>query len=676
VKNPLLEPKGLPVFNSIQASHVNDAVQRTLEKMRSKLVKAETSTTPSFQTAEEMERIQDSIHQVWGPISHLNSVISTPELREAYNKCLPMISEFGTELAQSEKLWAMFSQLEKDTDPSYTAKRQLISHTLRDFKLAGVGLPIESKNKFKELVKTLAQYQASFEQNLMDATDAFKHHETVKAALVGIPYMMLSRAKELAEKEGKIGWLFTLDPPTYQAIMAHAENENLRSLYYKAWVTRASDQGPQAGRWDNRVLIEKIVRLRHESALLLGFSNYAEFSLATKMANSTKEVLKFLQELAEKSRPVAQTELDELEAFAERRLNPWDISYFSEKLRQSRFGLSDNELRPYFPLPTVIAGLFVVAEKLFGIKINSQNNVETWHPDVIYYEIFSGKGSPIGGFFADLFTRPNKRGGAWMDECLVRCELEGLSQRPVAYLVCNFNPPSNSDPALLTHDDVVTLFHEFGHALHHLLTEVDYPSISGINGVPWDAVELPSQFLENYAWAPEVLPLISGHYLTGKALPAETLTTLNASRSFQAGLAMIRQIEFALFDFKLHAEYDPTQGSLTEEILENIRNEVTVMKVPTFNRFPNTFSHVFGGSYAAGYYSYKWAEVLAADAFSAFKDSGIFDEETARRFRSCILATGGSREALDNFQDFRGRLPSLDPLLIQDGILTKETINS
>ena len=676
MKNPLLESEGLPVFGSIQASHVNGAVQHTLEKMRSKLVKVEASTTPSFKTAEEMEYIQDSIHRVWGPIAHLNSVISTPELRDAYNKCLPMISEFGTEIAQSEKLWAMFSQLEKETDPSDITKRQLILHTLREFKLAGIGLPTETKNKFKELVKTLAQCQASFEQNLMDATDAFKYHETDKTALAGIPNMILSRAKQLAEKEGQTGWLLTLDPPTYQAIMTYAENESLRALYYEAWVTRASDQGPQAGRWDNRALIEEIAGLRHESAILLGFSSYAELSLATKMASSTKEVLEFLQELAEKSRPVAQTELDELEAFADKRLNPWDVSYFSEKLRQSRFGLSDNELRPYFPLPTVITGLFVVAEKLFGIKINPKNDVETWHPDVTYYEIFSGEGSPIGGFFTDLFSRPNKRGGAWMDECLVKHELEGRSQRPVAYLVCNFNPPSGSGPALLTHDDVVTLFHEFGHTLHHLLTEVNYPSLSGINGVPWDAVELPSQFLENYAWAPEVLPLISGHYRTGKALPKETLKTLNASRSFQAGLAMIRQIEFALFDFKLHAEYDPTQGSLAEEILENVRSEVAVMKVPTFNRFPNTFSHVFGGSYAAGYYSYKWAEVLAADAFSAFKDSGIFDEKTASRFRSCILATGGSREALDNFQDFRGRLPSLNPLLLQDGILTKEVIDS
>lgn len=675
MKNPLLEPVGLPVFGSIQAKHVDNAVQHTLENLRSRLAKVETSATPSFETAEEIECIQDAIHRVWGPITHLNSVISTPELRDAYNKCLPMISEFGTEIAQSEKLWSLFSQLELETDSSHITKRQLISHTLRAFKLAGVGLPNEIKKKFKELVKKLAQCQASFEQNLMDATDAFQCHQTDETALKGIPNTILLRAKEMAEKEGRTGWLLTLDPPTYQAIMTHAENADLRALYYEAWVTRASDQGPQAGLWDNRELIEEITKLRHESAILLGFNNYAELSLATKMASSTKEVLEFLQELAKKSQPVAQTELNELKSFAGRDLNPWDISYFSEKLRQSRFGLSDNELRPYFPLPTVIAGLFAVVEKLFGIKVNAQSGVETWHPDVTYYEIFSANGSTIGGFFTDLFSRQNKRGGAWMDECLVKSELQELSQRPVAYLVCNFSPPSGSDPSLLTHSDVVTLFHEFGHTLHHLLTEVNYPSLSGINGVPWDAVELPSQFLENYAWAPEVLPLISGHYRTGKTLPKKTIKTLNASRSFQAGLAMIRQLEFALFDFKLHAEYDPIQGSLTEKILETVRSEVAIMEVPTFNRFPNSFSHVFGGGYAAGYYSYKWAEVLAADAFSAFKDSGIFDEATAARFKSCILATGGSREAIDNFKNFRGRLPSLNPLLLQDGILKEKVVS-
>ena len=676
MSNPLLKTKGLPDFGSIKADHISDAVNQALKKLRAMLTKLEANKTASFSIAEDIEEIQESIHRLWSPVTHLNSVISTPELRHEHNKCLPMISEFGTEIAQSEKLWALFSELEKQIDDTQVTERMLIFHALREFRLAGVGLTKNDKNKFKQLAKTLVQRQADFEQNLMDATDAFKHHEDDISALKGIPETVIFRAEEQAKKEGKTGWLLTLDPPTYQAIMSHAENEKLRKLYYKAWVTRASDQGPYAGKWNNREILEEIVRLRYESAKILGFKSYADLSLATKMASSTEEVLNFLQELADKSRPVAQTELEELEAFANRKLNVWDVPYYSEKLRQSRFSLSDDELRPFFPLPGVIAGLFDVANKLFEIKIHPQDNVETWHPDVIYYEIFSNQGSLIGGFYTDLYARPNKRGGAWMDECLVKCSLRGKSQKPVAHLVCNFSPPSGDDPALLTHDEVVTLFHEFGHTLHHLLTEVSYPSLSGINGVPWDAVELPSQFLENFAWSPEILPLISGHYRTGKPLPADTLTRLNASRSFQAGLSMVRQLEFALFDFRLHAEYEPSRDSLVEKILKSVRTEVSVLKLPKFNRFANTFSHIFGGSYAAGYYSYKWAEVLAADAFSAFENSEIFDKQIAKKFKQHILATGGSREALDNFKNFRGRSPSLDPLLRQNGILVGDENSS
>ena len=668
MKNPLLETEGLPAFNFIRPEHVETAVQQTLDQQRAKLRQTEKIAAVTFESAEELERIQDVIHRVWSPIAHLNAVLSTPELRDAYNNCLPMIAEFSTEMAQSGTLYALYSQLEQDIDPAEKIKLRLLSHTLRDFRLSGVSLPEEERVRFKHLVMELSQRQAAFEQNLMDATDAFKHHEVNEEVLVGIPDMVLRRAKEFAKAQGHPGWLLTLDPPTYLAVITHAKNEDLRAHYYEAWVTRASDQGPQAGRWDNRPLIEKIASLRHESALLLGFNNYAEFSLATKMAGTPEEVLEFLQNLAKKSKPVARAELEDLSEFAGRAVEPWNVAYYSEQLKQTRFGLSDNELRPYFPLPRVLQGLFRVVEKLFGLKIRANYGIDAWHPDVTYYEVCAEDKSPIGGVFTDFFARPNKRGGAWMDECLVRCKLEGLNQQPVAYLVCNFNPPVDSDPSLLTHDDVVTLFHEFGHTLHHLLTEVDYPSLSGINGVPWDAVELPSQFLENYAWLPEVLPWISGHYQTGQPLPAETLATLNATRTFQAGLSMVRQIEFALFDFRLHAEYAPDQGSRAEEILARTRQEVAVMEVPSFNRFPNTFSHVFGGSYAAGYYSYKWAEVLAADVFSAFEEKGSFDPETAEHFRNCILATGGSRDAMDLFKEFRGRAPSLDPLLRQTGI--------
>jgi len=672
LKNPLLATEGLPAFHSIRPEHVETAVQRTLEQQRAKLSRAVEVAVPTFESAEELERIQDAIQRMWGPVAHLNAVVSTPELRDAYNNCLPLIAEFGTELAQNETLYTLFSRLARNIDPGEKTKLQLLSQSLRDFRLAGVALPAQARGRFKDVMKELAQRQATFEQNLMDATDAFKHHVTDERNLAGIPDMVLHRASELAEAQGQPGWLLTLDSPTYLAIMTHARSDELRALYYEAWVTRASDQGPQAGRWDNRPLIEEITSLRHESAALLGFDNFAQLSLATKTAGSPEEVLAFLQDLAEKSRPVAQAELEELTEFAGKAVKPWDVAYFSEQLKQDRFGLAEDELRPYFPLPRVLQGLFRVVEKLFDLKIRERRGIEAWHPDVAYYEVCAGNDTPVGGVFTDLFTRPNKRGGAWMDECLVRCELEGLSQRPVAYLVCNFNPPVGSDPSLLTHDDVVTLFHEFGHTLHHLLTEVDYPSLAGINGVPWDAVELPSQFLENYAWLPEVLPWISGHYQSGETLPAEKLKTLSASRTFQAGLATARQIEFALFDFRIHVEYNPSKGSRAEEVLARTRQEVAVMEVPPFNRFPNTFSHVFGGGYAAGYYSYKWAEVLAADAFSAFEERGSFDHGTAERFRNCILATGGSRDAMDAFKAFRGRAPSLEPLLRQAGIQPAE----
>jgi len=651
---------------------VEDAVSQALTQQKARLKRTEHLTSRTFEAAEELERIQDAIHRVWGPVAHLNAVLSTPQLREAYNNCLPLIAEFGTEMAQNEALYTLFSHLKETIDPEEKTKLQLLSHVLRDFRLAGVALPAEPRARFKGLAKELAQRQASFEQNLMDATDAFEHHETDETALAGIPDTVLQRAGALAETQGRTGWLLTLDPPTYLAVMSHAESEDLRARYYEAWVTRASDQGPQAGRWDNRPLIEEITSLRHESARLLGFDNYAQLSLATKMAGSAEEVLAFLEDLAAKSRPVAQAELEELTEFAGKPLRPWDVPYFSERLKQARFGLAEEQLRPYFPLPRVLQGLFDVVERLFDLKIRARQGIEAWHPDVAYYEVSAGDGTPVGGVFTDVYARPNKRGGAWMDECLVRCELEGLSQQPVAYLVSNFNPPVGADPSLLTHDEVVTLFHEFGHTLHHLLTEVDYPSLAGINGVPWDAVELPSQFLENYAWLPEVLPWISGHYRTGETLPAEKLERLSASRTFQAGLAMVRQIEFALFDFRIHAEYDPGEGSRAEQVLARTRQEVAVLEVPPFNRFPNTFSHVFGGGYAAGYYSYKWAEVLAADAFSAFEERGSFDRGTAERFRSCILATGGSRDAMDAFKAFRGRTPSLEPLLRQAGIRPAE----
>ena len=674
--NPLMDSRGLPAFASILPAHVEPAVRQTLAQQRRRLGQVQSAAAPTFECIEELERVHDTVNRVWSTVAHLNAVASTPEWRDAHNACLPLITEFGTEVAQNQAMYDLFAELRDGIDPEAETERQLLEHGLRDFRLAGVALPTEARARFRKVVKELAQYQARFEQNLMDAGDAFKRHEERDGAVVGLPDVVLKRGRELARAENRSGWILTLDPPTYTAIMTHARSEPLRRCFYEAWLTRASDQGPHAGRWDNGELIEKIVALRHESARLLGFDHFAELSLATKMAGSTGEVLDFLRDLAATGKPTAETELQELTEFAGRPLQPWDVPYYSEQLRQERFGLDQERLRPYFPLPRVLEGLGWVARTLFGLEIKPRKGVDTWHPDVDYHEVHAPDGSVLGGFFTDLFSRPGKRGGAWMDECRVRCRLQALRQNPVAYLVCNFNPPVGGNPALLTHDDVVTLFHEFGHTLHHLLTEVDYPSLSGINGVPWDAVELPSQFLENFAWLPDVLHRLSAHYRTGEALSRERVATLGAARPFQAGLSMVRQLEFALFDFCLHAEYDPAKGARAEDILARTRREVAVMDVPAFNRFANTFAHVFGGGYAAGYYSYKWAEVLAADAFSAFEAQGYFHRPTAARFRQCILATGGSRDAMDLFRRFRGRPPSLEPLLRQFGIHSGEQVKS
>jgi oligopeptidase A len=668
LENPLIRDGGLPDFAAISPAHVEPAIKSVLSEQRKRLQRAVTDVRPTLDWALALESIQDSVHRVWGPIVHLNAVSSTPELREAYNQCLPMITEFWLEYGQNDTLYEGFERLRASGSAQTAAQTSLIDKALRDFLLAGVALSRGDRQRFSELTQQLAAAQAKFEQNLMDATDAFRHHETRASALAGLPEGLRRRASQAAAQQGLSGWLLFLDPPTYTAVMAQAESEELRAVYYEAWVTRASDQGPQAGRWDNAGLIETILALRHESAQILGFSSFAELSLATKMAASPAAVVDFLRDLAVRSKPVAQRELDELEAYAGKPLKPWDVAYYSERLKRERFQLSAEELRPYFPLPRVLEGLFRVSEALFGIAISAGGATNLWHRDVGVFEIRGRGGEPVGGILTDLYARPNKRGGAWMDEALTRARLPGHEQRPVAHLVCNFSPPGDDAPSLLTHDEVVTLFHEFGHALQHLLTEIDYPSIAGINGVPWDAVELPSQFFENYAWLPEVMPWISSHYRTGETLPQAKLETLKASRSFHAGLAMLRQLEFALFDFRLHAEYTPELGARVEAILAEVRSEVVLIQPPPFNRFANTFSHIFGGGYAAGYYSYKWAEVLAADAFSAFEERGSFDQPTADRFRRCVLASGGSRDALDAFTEFRGRSPSLEPLLRQSGI--------
>jgi oligopeptidase A len=601
----------------------------------------------------------------------LNSVLSSPPLRDAFNRCLPLVTEFGTELGQNEALYrhygALKEQLPRERNP---VEAQVIALALRDFRLGGVTLTGEARKRYRELVLELAALHARFEQNLMDATDAFEHHERDRGALAGLPELTLERARALAAERGLDGWLLRLDGPNYQAVLSHAESVPLRETFYKAWCTRASDQGPHAERLDNGPLIEQILALRHENAQLLGFKTYAELSLATKMAESSERVIEFLRDLARRSKPVAANELAALAAYAGRELRAWDVPFYSERMRQERLRLAEEELRPYFPLPQVLDGLFGLIATLFDLTIAPATAPSVWHPNVRYYELRRRDGSLVGHLYADYFARPNKRGGAWVEGCVSRALLNGSLQTPIAYLTCNFNPPVGETPSLLTHAEAVTLFHEFGHALHHLLTEVDYPSVAGMSGVAWDAVELPSQFLENFMWRPEVLATLARHYKTGAPLPKDKLDTLRRSRTFLSGLAMVRQLEFALFDFRLHHEYSPARGARVYETLAEVRDEVSVVKAPSYNRYPSNFNHVFGGGYAAGYYSYKWAEVLAADAFAAFDEHGIFDRATAERFRRAILSVGGSRNALDAFVDFRGRPPELDALLRQAGIAT------
>ncbi|HXZ59111.1 MAG TPA: M3 family metallopeptidase [Steroidobacteraceae bacterium] len=670
--NPLLGQNPLPPFVQIRPEHVEPAMRTLLERNRARIGELASLPEPTFATLiEPLEELQHRITRTWSPVSHLNAVVNSEALRAGYNACLPLLSAYQTDLAQSEPLFRAYRTIaERDAAELAPVQRRLIEHAVRDFRLAGVGLPPERKERFKTVMQELTQLQAKFEENILDATNAWSWHVTDADDLRGLNEMLIELAARRAAERGASGWILSLDQPSYVAVVTDAESEGLRRAFYEAWTTRASDRGPGAGRWDNSAVMEQILRRRHEAARLLDFPNYAEYALATRMAGSVSEVLEFLQELARSARAAAQREFAELQDFAGRQLAPWDVGFHAERLQRARFAVSQEELRPYFPLPRVLAGLFGVAERLFGVRIRERSGVPAWHADVRFFDIESAAGAAIGGFYLDAYARSNKRSGAWMDECVGRKRLASGAALPVAYLVCNFLPPAAGRPALLTHDDVVTLFHEFGHGLHHLLTRVDYPSLAGINGVAWDAVELPSQFLENYAWHPEVLQQISGHFDSGAALPREMQSRLIATRSFHAGLSMMRQLEFALFDFRMHAEYSPERGGRVLGILAEVRREVAVVPVPEWNRFPHSFGHIFAGGYAAGYYSYKWAEVLAADAFSAFEESGVFDSRMAQRFLDAILSRGGSCDALEAFVEFRGRTPDVRPLLRQHGMLS------
>ena len=667
--NPLLDTSSLPRFDEIQPEHVLPAIRKVIEDNRAQLdVLLNSGAAPGIDVlVAPVEHMDHELGRVWSPVNHLQSVLGSAEWREAYKQALPLLTEYGTEISQNVDLQRAYAQVSKNLPADASeASRSAVDHALRDFHLAGVDLESAAKDRFKAIMQQLAEVQADFEHNVLDATDAWTLPITDADNLIGLPEGLLARAADDAKKASLDGWLLSLDYPTYDAVLKHAESRDLREAMYRGWVTRGSDQGRDP-KWDNSEAIEKILALRHEAANLVGFSSYAEYSLATKMADSPAEVVGFLRELAAHSRPAAERELAELTEFAGMHLEAWDIAFWLEKFKQDRYSISNEELRAYFPAKTVKEGLFELASQLYGVELSVDPDVATWHKDVRYFSV-SQDGELLGGFYTDLYARSGKRAGAWIDECVTRQQLNGYSTLPVGYLVCNFEPPNDAGVSLLTHDEVVTLFHEFGHMLHHLLTRVDFPSVAGVNGVPWDAIELPSQFMENFAWSYEVLTRCSSHHEYKQSLPRDLFDKLENSRHAGAALAMLRQIELGLFDFLVHSDYNPDAPVPVLQVLAEVRDEVALVKHPAINRLPHAFSHIFAGGYAAGYYSYKWAEVLAADAFSAFEEAGIFDQATAQRFRHEILEVGGSRDIMDAYIAFRGRKPTVDALLRRTGI--------
>jgi oligopeptidase A len=680
-QNPLLGDYHLPPFEAIQPEHIVPAIEQRIRDCKTTI--AEVIDKGDFTwngLVEPLEQVDDLLERSWSPVSHLNAVVSSKELREAHDQCLPLLSEYATFVGQHEGLYLAFKWLKESAEFNQLteAQRKVITDTLRDFELSGIALPEDKKQRYAEIQTKLSELSSQFSNHLLDATDSWYYLVTDESELAGLPESAIAAAQAAAAEHDQQGWRFGLDFPSYLPVMTYADNSEFRRTMYEAFTTRASDQGPQAGEFDNSQIMSETLALRHELAVLLGFKNYADLSLATKMAESTSQVEQFLQDLAQRSLPQARADYQEVLDFARdhyqvNELEAWDVAYYSEKLKQQRYAISDEQLRPYFPENQVVKGLFSVVQTLFGIRIEEQDNVAAWHPNVRYFVITDNNGDVRGSFFLDLYARSGKRGGAWMAECAVRrITANHTLQLPVAYLTCNFNKPVGDKPALFTHDEVLTLFHEFGHGLHHMLTKVDVAGVSGINGVAWDAVELPSQFLENWCWEPEALAMISGHYETGEPLPQQLLDNMLAARNFQSAMQMVRQLEFSLFDLRIHRDYDPAQGDTIQAILDSVRDEVAVRKPPAYNRFQHSFGHIFAGGYAAGYYSYKWAEVLSADAYSRFEDEGIFNRETGQDFLRAILERGGSREAMALFKEFRGREPQVDALLRHSGITSLE----
>ncbi|OOR98466.1 oligopeptidase A [Haemophilus paracuniculus] len=675
MSNPLLTFTGLPPFSQIKAEHIQPAIEQLIQQCRETIetvAKIENPTWENFYLPQAMASNQFS--RAWSPISHLNGVKNSPELREAYQACLPLLSEYSTWAGQHQGLYQGYLKLKNSAEFATLslAQQKAIENSLRDFELSGISLPADKQKRYGEVSARLSELSSQFSNNVLDATMGWDIVITDEAQLQGLPESALEAAKLSAESKGKKGYRFTLEFPSYFPVLTYCDNRELRAALYKEYATRASDQGANAGKWDNTANIDEKLALRLEMANLLGFATYADLSLATKMAESPKQVIDFLEDLAKRSKAQGEKELAELKAFVEQEygvteLEPWDIAYYSEKQKQALYAINDEELRPYFPEDRVLSGLFELMKRIFGLRIEEKFGVDVWHENVRFFDIFDETDRLRGSFYLDLYARENKRGGAWMDDCISQMRLaDGTLQKPVAYLTCNFNKPIGDKPALFTHDEVTTLFHEFGHGIHHMLTEIEVSDVSGISGVAWDAVELPSQFLENWCWEEEALQFISGHYQTGEPLPKEKLTQLLKAKNFQAAMFVLRQLEFGLFDFRLHLA-EP-KANIVLDTLKAVKAEIAVVKTPEWVRTPHSFSHIFAGGYAAGYYSYLWAEVLSADAYSRFEQEGIFNRQVGQDFLDNILTRGGSEEPMVLFERFRGRKPTLDALLRHKGI--------
>jgi oligopeptidase A len=672
--NPLLDFTGLPRFAAIRAEHIAPAVDRLLAENRACIDTLTRPQTPATWAAfvAPLEDASERLARAWGMVGHLHGVLDSPELRAAYNANEPKVVQYYTELGQNLQLFDKYKALKASPEFALLtpAQRRIIDNEIRDFRLSGAELPPAAKQRFAEISAELAQLATRFSENVLDATNAFALFIEDAGALDGIPADVVQAARDAAEKDGKPGWKFSLQAPSYVPFMQYAARRELREQMYRAYATRASEFGkPEL---DNTPLITQILRLHHEAARLLGYANHAEVSLVPKMARTPQQVLDFLDDLAAKALPFARKDYAELCEFAAAelglaRLEAWDLAFASEKLRVARYAFSDQEVKQYFPEPKVIEGMFRVVETIFGVRIQP-DEAETWDPAVRFFRISDAQGNLLGQFYLDPYARDTKRGGAWMDEAISRRRLDGRVQSPVAYLTCNFSAPVGGKPALFTHDEVLTLFHEFGHGLHHLLTGVDYIGVSGIHGVEWDAVELPSQFMENFCWEWEVLAHMTAHVDSGEPLPRALYDKMLAAKNFQSGMQMVRQLEFSLFDMHLHYDFDVAGSKTPQQLLDEIRSRVAVALPPPYNRFPNSFSHIFAGGYGAGYYSYKWAEVLSADAYSLFEEYGVLDRDSGRRFREEILAVGGSRPALESFKAFRGREPTVDALLRHSGM--------